>query len=184
MEKEFTINVVDDITSESIYEGLTVNYKTLHSKNGRIELNDLKTINKLLSLIYNKSGVPFDTKLDVSPYTRILRNHDVSPYMQHHGYEVVSYILTPIGRSDNYSFSTLESFLKYCGINYNQVTNFDYSGTTWNNGLSYPTIKVPLQIRRRELNSPFPDYVPLETMKEESLFKKTMEYVMKSIGFK
>lgn len=171
MEKEFTINVVDDISSESIYEGLTVNYKTLHSKNGRIELNDLKTINKLLSLIYNKSGVPFDTKLDVSPY------------MQHHGYEEVSYILTPIDRSDNYSFSTLESFLKYCGINYNQVTNFDYSGTTWNNSLSYPTIKVPLHIRRREFNPTF-DYVPLETMKEESLFKKTMEYVMKSIGFK
>lgn len=177
MEKEFTITVIEDniygvsIPSESIYEGLTVNYKTLHSKNGYIELNNLKTINKLLSLIYDKSGVPCDTTLDVSPY------------MSHQGYEVVSYILTPLDRSDSNSYFTLESFLKYCGINYNQVTNFDYSGSTWNIGISYPTIKVPLQIRRRELNTPF-EYVPLETKKEESLFNKTMEYVMKSIGFK
>lgn len=151
--EEFLIFEMDShpLDPSIIFCGCTINTETtysepkvLKSKNGIIELNDLKYIDWFIELSTSYCQLHFNIEIECS----IHKNHE--------SLEVISYVIKPIGEDfiNCYHFSesikNLTSFLKYCGITYER-----YSDKSFNPTIFDSSIKIPLFIRKRDLNSSF-----------------------------
>jgi hypothetical protein len=151
IQEEFSIFEMDShpLDSSINFCGCTIGAQTtfiepkiLKSKNGIIELNDLKYIDWFIELSTSYCQLHFNINLKCSIYN------------QHESLEVISYVIKPIGEDfiNHYYFSesikNLTSFLKYCGITYEQ-----YSDKSFNPTIFDSSIKIPLFIRKRNLNS-------------------------------
>lgn len=181
MEEEFVIYVMEpedgwDLNSPSS----TMNTRTLMSKNGRLEINELDTIDQRLSII--KNSLSKDIIIDWVGKVRLAK---------YNGYEEVYYELKITPKDfENYTpqtvSDTIERRLKYVGIKYEMedvwgsqsFTSIIYSG----NDLPY-TFYIPLFVRKETPKSDL-ERMELQSRTNNTIFEKTIEYVMESLGMK
>lgn len=181
MEKEFVIYVMEpedgwDLNSPSS----TMNTRTLMSKNGRIEINELDTIDRRLSII--KNSLSKDIIIDWVEKVRLA---------QYNGYEEVYYELkiTPkdfVNYTPQTVSDTIEKHLKYVAIKYEMEDVWGSQSFTstfiHENDLPY-TFYVPLFVRKETPKSDL-ERMELQSSTNNTIFEKTMEYVMESLRIK
>lgn len=156
----------------------TLQTKTLYSVNGRIELNDLKTLNERLHIVTREL---YDSKNIVITF-RLEKKLGV-----YNGYEELYYDIDILrydvvkGVSETLKF--IENQLKYVGVKYDIVypetsPSFDSFGHLMGYNSKPHRLHIPIQIQREE-TWPEKEQRQMEEQKQLTLVQR----MMKQIGF-
>ena len=156
----------------------TPQVKTLYSVNGRIELNDLKTLNERLHIVTRELH---DSKNIVITF-RLEKKLGV-----YNGYEELYYDIDilryDVDEGVSETLKQIENQLKYVGVKYDivypeNIPSFDSFGHLMGYNSKPHKIHIPIQIQR-EQTWPEKEQKQIEEQKQLTLVQR----MMKQIGF-
>ena len=177
MTNEFSIFISE---SESDFPMDTMEIKTLRSVNGRIELNDLQTLDERLHIVreslYPNLEIWWEEKTKVSNHAGLTETYYEIKLIPHNHY-----------RDDEYlCFDELERLFKYSAINYELIEVWGTQSMTSVvpefNRLPY-RLTVPKHLTREEPSFAVESKVRERDINDKNIYIKTMDYVKKQIGF-